>query len=109
MLRHDPGAGVPDESLHGEHEDVDVIDFAEERDVIRDDVERQHEIRERRADEQLVDGRDASVRQQSPQQTTVFRQLSHRVEDRALGAAPRAALRLSLGAARAPLEHLLGA
>ena len=61
------------EPLQRDHEQEDVVDFAEERNEVGDEVERHHDVRDRAGDEQLVDRGDAPIGEQSAEEPEVAR------------------------------------
>ena len=65
MVLEDCPAGISDKSLKREHEQKKIIDFAEEWDEIRYEVEWKKNVSEGSGDEELVGVGDAAVREQS--------------------------------------------
>ena len=65
MVLEDCPAGISDESLKRDHEQKKIIDFAEEWDEIRYEVEWKKNVSEGSGDEELVGVGDAAVSEQS--------------------------------------------
>src|SRR5262249_44829385 len=87
-----------------------VVDLAEKRNEVRNEIDRHHDISDRTHDEQLVDHRYATIRDQPAEQFYIVRQLADIVEHRSLGArawcSNRRAVRACAGAAGAsPCGH----
>src|SRR6185437_9275940 len=93
VIREHVRAGARDEPVQRKHDDVDVIHLADERNEIGNEVERHDHVADRGTDEHFVDGRDALVGHQTPEQAEIRRDLPYRPQDRPLGAAARTAAR----------------
>ena len=74
VIEQHVAAGVRDQPLQREDQDEQIVDLAEERNEVRNEVDRHDDVRDRAGDEQLVDHRHAPVAQQPAEQPQVLRQ-----------------------------------
>jgi len=85
MVLEDCPAGIRDESLKRDHEQKKIIDFAEEWDEIRYEVEWKKDVSDGAGNKELVSVGDAAVSEQSAKEPQKVRQLLHRRHQRAFG------------------------
>src|SRR5512143_1874938 len=86
VLLDDVLGRVPDEPIEAEDEDGEVVELADHRDEVGDDVDRERQIRGHRAEHRLLPDRHARIARETPDQTRVRRHLAdgaHRLADAA--------------------------
>jgi hypothetical protein len=73
VLLEQGGSARADDSAQDERDDDRIVEMADDRDEVRDEVERRREVADQREEEQLLAPRNASIRTQPAQEDNAVR------------------------------------